>query len=47
MIEYKHYERSYEDETLKVFVDSFVKYPLFLGNFRRPVQVGNKASQFL
>ncbi|MBR3039290.1 MAG: GNAT family N-acetyltransferase [Lachnospiraceae bacterium] len=33
MVEYKHYERSYEDETLKVFVDSFVKYPLFWGIF--------------
>ena len=33
MIEYKRYDKSYEAETLKVFVDSFVHYPLFWGIF--------------
>ena len=33
MIEYKHYDKSYEDEVLKVFTDSFVNYPLFWGVF--------------
>ena len=28
-IEYVRFEKSYEDEVLNVFVDSFVKYPLF------------------
>ena len=33
MVEYKHYDRSYEDEVLKVFTESFVNYPLFWGVF--------------
>ena len=33
MIEYKHYDSSYETEVLKVFAESFVNYPLFLGSF--------------
>ena len=33
MVEYKRYDRSYEDEVLKVFTDSFVNYPLFWGVF--------------
>ena len=33
MIEYKHYDKSYEDEVLKVFTESFVNYPLFWGVF--------------
>ena len=33
MIEYKRYDRSYEDDVLKVFTESFVKYPLFWGVF--------------
>ena len=33
MIEYKRYDRSYEDEVLKVFTESFVNYPLFWGVF--------------
>ena len=32
-IEYVRFEKSYEDEVLSVFVDSFVKYPLFWGVF--------------
>ena len=32
-IEYVRFEKSYEDEVLNVFVDSFVKYPLFWGVF--------------
>ena len=33
MVEYKRYDRSYEDEVLKVFTASFVNYPLFWGVF--------------
>jgi ribosomal protein S18 acetylase RimI-like enzyme len=33
MVEYRHYDRSYEDEVLKVFTESFVNYPLFWGVF--------------
>ena len=33
MIEYKHYDKSYEDEVLRVFTESFVNYPLFWGVF--------------
>ena len=33
MIEYKRYDKSYEDEVLKVFTESFVNYPLFWGVF--------------
>ena len=33
MIEYIKYEKTYEDETLKVFSESFVRYPLFWGIF--------------
>ena len=33
MVEYKRYEKSYEDEVLKVFTKAFVNYPLFWGVF--------------
>ena len=33
MVEYKRYDRSYEDEALRVFTESFVNYPLFWGVF--------------
>ena len=33
MVEYKQYDSSYEAETLKVFIESFVHYPLFWGIF--------------
>ena len=33
MVEYKHYDSSYEAEALKVFIESFVNYPLFWGVF--------------
>ena len=33
MVEYKRYDKSYEDEVLKVFIESFVNYPLFWGVF--------------
>ena len=33
MIEYKRYDRSYEDEVLKVFTEAFIGYPLFWGVF--------------
>ena len=34
MVEYKQYDSSYETETLKVFIESFVHYPLFWGVFK-------------
>ena len=33
MVEYKRYDKSYEDEVLKVFTEAFVNYPLFWGVF--------------
>ena len=33
MVEYKRYDRSYEDEVLKVFTEAFAGYPLFWGVF--------------
>ena len=33
VVEYKHYDKSYEGEVLKVFTESFVNYPLFWGVF--------------
>ena len=33
MVEYKQYDSSYEAETLRVFIESFVHYPLFWGIF--------------
>ena len=33
MVEYKQYDSSYEAEALKVFIESFVHYPLFWGVF--------------
>ena len=32
-VEYKHYDSSYEAEALKIFIESFVNYPLFWGVF--------------
>lgn len=29
MVEYKKYDSSYENTALKVFIESFVNYPLF------------------
>ena len=33
MVEYKQYDSSYEAETIKVLIESFVHYPLFWGVF--------------
>ena len=33
MVEYKRYDRSYEDEVLRVFTEAFAGYPLFWGVF--------------
>ena len=33
MVEYKKYDSSYENAALKVFIESFVNYPLFWGVF--------------
>ena len=33
MVESKRYDRSLEDEVLKVFTEAFVNYPLFWGVF--------------
>ncbi len=33
MVEYKRYDSSYEAETLRIFTESFVNYPLFWGVF--------------
>ena len=46
MVEYKHYERSYENEVLKVFTESFVNYPLFWGVFEDRFKSGIKLRSF-
>ena len=33
MVEYKHYDSSYEADALKVLIEAFVNYPLFWGAF--------------
>ena len=46
MIEYKCYDRSYEDEVLKVFTESFVNYPLFWGVFEDRFKSGTELRSF-
>ncbi|MBR4605473.1 MAG: hypothetical protein IKO41_04535 [Lachnospiraceae bacterium] len=46
MVEYKHYDRSYEDEVLKVFTESFVNYPLFWGVFEDRFKSERKLRSF-
>ena len=46
MVEYKHYERSYENEVLKVFTESFVNYPLFWGVFEDRFKSETKLRSF-
>ena len=46
MIEYKRYDRSYEDEVLKVLTESFVNYPLFWGVFEDRFKSGTELRSF-
>ena len=46
MVEYQQYHSSYEAETLKVFIDSFVHYPLFWGIFEDLFQSEIKLRRF-
>ena len=46
MVEYKHYDRSYEDEVLRVFTESFVNYPLFWGVFEDRFKSEEKLRSF-
>ena len=46
MIEYKHYDSSYETEVLKVFAESFVNYPLFWGAFEGRFKSESKLRSF-
>ncbi len=46
MVEYQQYDSSYEAETLKVFIDSFVHYPLFWGIFEDLFQSEIKLRRF-
>ena len=46
MVEYQQYDSSYEAETLKVFIESFVHYPLFWGIFEDLFQSEIKLRRF-
>ena len=46
MVEYKRYDKSYEDEVLKVFTEAFVNYPLFWGVFEDRFQSESKLRSF-
>ena len=46
MVEYKRYDKSFEDEVLKVFIKSFVNYPLFWGVFEDRFQSESKLYDF-
>ena len=46
MVEYQQYDSSYETETLKVFIESFVHYPLFWGIFEDLFQSEIKLRRF-
>ena len=46
MIEYKRYDRSYEDEVIKVLTESFVNYPLFWGVFEDRFKSGTELRSF-
>ena len=46
MVEYQLYDSSYEAETLKVFIESFVHYPLFWGIFEDLFQSEIKLRRF-
>ena len=47
MVEYKRYDRSYEDEVLKVFTESFTNYPLFWGVFENRFKSETELRSFL
>ena len=46
MVEYKKYDSSYENAALKVFIESFVNYPLFWGAFEDRFNSGIKLRSF-
>ena len=46
MVEYKRYDRSYEDEVLKVLTESFVNYPLFFFFFEDRFKSGTELRGF-
>ena len=46
MFEYKKYDSSYENAALKVFIESFVNYPLFWGAFEDRFNSGIKLRSF-
>ena len=46
MVEYKRYDKSYEDEVLKVFTEAFVNYPLFWGVFEDRFKSDSKLRSF-
>ena len=46
MVEYKRYDSSYEAETLKVLIESFVNYPLFWGIFKDRFKSETKLRDF-
>ena len=46
MVEYKHYDSSYEAETLEVFIEAFVNYPLFWGIFEDRFKSERKLRSF-
>ncbi len=46
MVEYKHYDSSYEAGTLKVFIEAFVNYPLFWGIFKDRFKSETKLRDF-
>ena len=45
-VEYKRYDKSYEDEVLKVFTEAFVNYPLFWGVFEDRFKSEEKLRSF-
>ena len=46
MVEYKQYDSQYEAEALKVFIESFVNYPLFWGVFEDRFKSETKLRSF-
>jgi len=46
MVEYKRYDSSYEAETIKIFTESFVNYPLFWGIFEDRFKSERKLRSF-
>ena len=46
MVEYKRYDKSYEDEAVKVLTEAFDKYPLFWGVFEDMFKSEEKLRSF-